>query len=180
MIQPLIPAIVIRPEPGCAATVAAARDWGLEAHGFPLFAVQPRDWSPPAASDVDALLIGSANALRLGGPALEGLRGLPAFAVGAATAEAVVAVDGLAARGTERHHRRLATVRARCFEHLARPALAIAALIGFAAPAATYAQNAAPATDAPAAAAPPTATTSTGSAVGRDSAPGLPWRKNTS
>lgn len=84
----MIRAIVIRPEPGCAATVAAARAMGLEAHGFPLFEVLPRDWSPPATSDVDALLIGSANALRLGGAALEELHGLPVYAVGAATAEA--------------------------------------------------------------------------------------------
>ena len=84
----MIPTIVIRPEPGCAATVAAARAMGLEAHGFPLFEVLPRDWSPPAAGDVDALLIGSANALRLGGSALETLRDLPVYAVGAATAEA--------------------------------------------------------------------------------------------
>ncbi len=84
----MIRAIVIRPEPGCAATVAAARAMGLEAHGFPLFEVLPRDWSPPAATDVDALLIGSANAMRLGGSALETLRDLPVYAVGAATADA--------------------------------------------------------------------------------------------
>ncbi len=84
----MIPAIVIRPEPGCAATVAAARAMGLEAHGFPLFAVQPRDWSPPAAGQIDALLIGSANALRFGGVALGAFRDLPVYAVGAATAEA--------------------------------------------------------------------------------------------
>lgn len=84
----MIPAIVIRPEPGCAATVAAARAIGLEGHGFPLFQTTPREWSPPAAEAFDALLIGSANALRLGGAALDSLRDLPAYAVGAVTAEA--------------------------------------------------------------------------------------------
>lgn len=84
----MIPAIVIRPEPGCVATVAAARELGLEAQGFPLFEIAPRDWAAPPASEVDALLIGSANPLRLGGAALESLRELPVYAVGAATAAA--------------------------------------------------------------------------------------------
>lgn len=84
----MTPAIVIRPEPGCAATVAAARALGLDAHGFPLFEIAPRDWSPPPAGEADALLIGSGNALRLGGARLETLRDLPVYAVGASTAAA--------------------------------------------------------------------------------------------
>jgi len=44
----------------------------------------------------------------------------------AAATEAVVAVDRLAARRPERHHRRLATVGAGGLEHLARTALAVA------------------------------------------------------
>lgn len=84
----MTPAIVIRPEPGCTATVAAARALGLDAHGFPLFEIAPRDWSPPPAGEADALLIGSANALRLGGEGLQDLRGLPVYAVGASTAAA--------------------------------------------------------------------------------------------
>lgn len=84
----MIPLIVIRPQPGCDVTVAAARALGLDAHGFPLFAVRPLDWAPPAPDCFDALLIGSANALRHGGPALAAWRGKPAYAVGRTTADA--------------------------------------------------------------------------------------------
>lgn len=78
----MIPLIVIRPQPGCDASVAAARARGLDAHGFPLFAVRALDWQPPAPDSFDALLIGSANALRHGGAALAAWRGKPAYAVG--------------------------------------------------------------------------------------------------
>jgi uroporphyrinogen-III synthase len=92
--------IVIRPEPGCGATVATARAMGLEAEGFPLFAVRPLGWDLPVEA-CDALLIGSANALRHGGPKLARLSHLPVYAVGEATAEAAqVAGFALAARGT--------------------------------------------------------------------------------
>jgi uroporphyrinogen-III synthase len=87
----MLPVIVIRPEPGCARTVVAAREAGMKAHGFPLFAVRPAAWSPPDPSAIDALLIGSANALRHGGAGLEAFRGFPAHVVGAATAEAAQA-----------------------------------------------------------------------------------------
>ena len=83
-----LPIITIRPEPGCAATVAAARALGLEAHGFPLFATRALAWEPPAPEAVDALLIGSANAPRLAGAALARYAGKPAYAVGEATARA--------------------------------------------------------------------------------------------
>jgi uroporphyrinogen-III synthase len=79
---------VIRPQPGCDATVAAARALGLDARGFPLFAVRPVAWSPPDPGSVDALLIGSVNALRHGGKALAHYRGKPAYAVGRASADA--------------------------------------------------------------------------------------------
>lgn len=79
--------IAIRPEPGCAATVAAARAKGLEAEGYPLFAVRPLDWDLPTEGH-DALLVGSANALRHGGPKLTQLRHLPVYAVGETTAKA--------------------------------------------------------------------------------------------
>ena len=84
----MLPLVVIRPEPGCAATVAAARAAGLEAYGFPLFAVAPCAWQPPAPESFDALLLGSANALRHGGEALALYCGKPACVVGARTAEA--------------------------------------------------------------------------------------------
>lgn len=85
----MIPVVVIRPQPGCDATLAAARQRGLQAYGFPLFAVRARVWQPLDPSHVDALLIGSANALRHGGPAIDFYRGKPAYAVGKTTAEAV-------------------------------------------------------------------------------------------
>lgn len=82
------PVILLRPEPGNAASLAAARALGLEAHGFPLFAVEPVAWQAPDPAAIDALLIGSANAPRHAGPALAAFAGKPAYAVGQTTAEA--------------------------------------------------------------------------------------------
>jgi uroporphyrinogen-III synthase len=69
----------------------------MEAIAAP-FTVQPVAWDAPG--DVDALLIGSANAIRHAGPGLAAYAGLPTYTVGAATAQAareagldVVAVD---------------------------------------------------------------------------------------
>ena len=84
----MVPLIVIRPEPGCSASVAMARELGLDVRGFPLFEVQPRSWAAPLAADYDALLLGSANALRHGGPGVAALRTLPVHAVGESTAQA--------------------------------------------------------------------------------------------
>lgn len=84
----MIPIAVIRPQPGCAATVAALGEAGLEAHGFPLFAVEPVAWQPPPPADFDALLLGSANALRHVAAALAAYAGKPAYAVGETTAAA--------------------------------------------------------------------------------------------
>jgi len=84
----MVPLLVIRPEPGCSATVAAARAERIDAHGFPLFAVAPRSWPSPLPGAHDALVLGSANALRHAGRALLSLRGLPVYAVGEATAQA--------------------------------------------------------------------------------------------
>lgn len=84
----MIPVLVVRAEPACTATVRAARAKGLDAHGYPMFDVRPLGWEPPPADSFDALLIGSANALRHGGPGLAAYRGKPAYAVGKATAEA--------------------------------------------------------------------------------------------
>jgi len=80
--------IVLRPEPGASATVARARELGLDAVAIPLFEVEPVAWEAPDASGFDALLLTSANAVRQGGSELEAFRGLPVHAVGAATAEA--------------------------------------------------------------------------------------------
>jgi uroporphyrinogen-III synthase len=82
------PLLVVRPEPGNAATLAAAQALGLAAHGEPLFRVVPRPWTPPPAAEFDALLIGSGNVLRHGGPALGNYEALPAYVVGETTAQA--------------------------------------------------------------------------------------------
>ncbi len=84
----MVPLVVIRPEPGCTATVSAARAAGLDPRGFPLFAVTPRSWQAPPPGEHDALLLGSANALRHAGPGLAALRHLPAYVVGETTATA--------------------------------------------------------------------------------------------
>lgn len=76
----------IRPQPGLAATIAAARTLGLDIFGEPLFEIQPIPWSPPDPGGVDALLIGSANAIRHGGQQLDRLRNTPVHAVGQTTA----------------------------------------------------------------------------------------------
>ena len=84
----MIPLIVIRPQPGADTTAAAAAALGLDPRVFPLFAIEPVRWEPPEPADIDALLIGSANALRHAGRALEQFRGKPVYAVGQATAAA--------------------------------------------------------------------------------------------
>ena len=80
--------LVVRPEPGNAATLAAARALGIEPHGDPLFKIVATAWDAPPAAEFDAVLIGSANALRHGGKALARYAALPAYVVGQTTAEA--------------------------------------------------------------------------------------------
>lgn len=97
----MIPLIVIRPQPGADGTVAAARALGLDARAFPLFEVAPRDWQPLGPEWVDALLIGSANAVRHAGPTLDLYQHKPVHCVGAVTAEACRAA-GLEVEATGR------------------------------------------------------------------------------
>lgn len=86
------PLIVTRSDPGGMATVARAQAMGIDARHFPLFEARPIEWSVPAG-DFDALLLTSAQAVRLAGPLLSRGRtapaGLPIYAVGAATTAAV-------------------------------------------------------------------------------------------
>jgi len=79
---------VLRPEPALAATVAAARNMGFEVVAAPIAEVAPVAWQPPADDAFDALLLGSANAVRHAGPAFARWRGRTAYVVGAATADA--------------------------------------------------------------------------------------------
>lgn len=80
-----LPLIVIRPEPGNAATLGHARNLGLRAHGFPLFDIAPRAWDLPK-KPFAAILAGSANVFRHGGPQLDALTPIPVAAVGETTA----------------------------------------------------------------------------------------------
>ena len=80
--------LVLRPQPGAEATVAKARERGLEAVAVPLFEIEPIAWNPPEVAGFDGLLLTSANAVRMAGDGLKALRGLKAYTVGEATAEA--------------------------------------------------------------------------------------------
>jgi uroporphyrinogen-III synthase len=80
--------LVLRPEPGASETLERLRQHGLDGITVPLFEVEPNAWTAPEPAQFDGLLLTSANALRHGGPQLQGLRGLPVYAVGQATAEA--------------------------------------------------------------------------------------------
>lgn len=82
-----MPLVTIRPQPGCSATVEAGKALGLDILGEPLSEIRPHDWGEPDPEDFDALLIGSANAIRLGGPKLAAFINLPVHAVGEATAK---------------------------------------------------------------------------------------------
>ena len=84
--------VVLRPEPGNAETSAAARRIGLEPISAPLFDIQPMAFSGPKPTEFDAVVFGSANALRCGGERLAAYRALPAYCVGGATADAARAV----------------------------------------------------------------------------------------
>jgi uroporphyrinogen-III synthase len=80
--------VILRPEPGASETKSAAVDLGLEPVLMPLFEVKPLPWQAPEPSGFDALLLTSANAVRHGGEQLLELRGLKAYCVGQATADA--------------------------------------------------------------------------------------------
>ena len=84
----MIPLAVIRAEPGASVSVAAARAAGFEAAAYPLFEVHAAPWDAPAPDMIDALLIGSANALRHGGAALAQYRDKLVYAVGETTGQA--------------------------------------------------------------------------------------------
>ena len=79
--------LAIRPEPGLTSTLETARSMGLDIVGQPLFEIVPVAWECPDPESVDALLIGSANAILLGGSHLEKLKEKPVYAVGQTTAE---------------------------------------------------------------------------------------------
>lgn len=81
--------LALRPEPGLTATLTKARAMGLEVTGLALSEIRTVAWDCPDPDGVDALLIGSANAITHGGADLARLAGKPVHAVGEATAAAV-------------------------------------------------------------------------------------------
>lgn len=83
----ILPVVAIRAEPGCSATVAAGRDVGLDILPLPLAEIRPVPWNMPEGA-FDGLLLGSANALRHGGPAVDNPVDKPVYAVGETTAAA--------------------------------------------------------------------------------------------
>lgn len=93
-------AAVLRPEPGNSATADLLRARGVAVVQLPLFNIVASSWPSPPPASHDALLLTSANAVRLGGAELTKLRALPVLAVGKATARAarehgfVVAITG--------------------------------------------------------------------------------------
>lgn len=79
--------LVVRPEPGAAATAAKLRALGHEPIVVPLLATEALDWQPPERPP-DAVIITSAAAVRHAGPAAAALHDAPLFCVGEATAAA--------------------------------------------------------------------------------------------
>jgi uroporphyrinogen-III synthase len=84
------PLLVLRPEPGAAATLARAIAAGFQAIAAPIFTIVPVAWDAPDAAQHDALMLTSANAVREAGSALAAYRHLPAYAVGETTAHALI------------------------------------------------------------------------------------------
>ncbi|RDC59486.1 Uroporphyrinogen-III synthase [Alteripontixanthobacter maritimus] len=80
------PVLCIRPEPGLTATRRNAAKAGIEVKGQPMFAIRSVSWDPPEGR-FDAILAGSANVFRKGGPGLALYKDLPVHAVGQTTAE---------------------------------------------------------------------------------------------
>lgn len=79
------PLLVLRPEPGAAATTARAIAAGWHAIAAPLFTIAAEDWDAPDPAGFDALMLTSAQAVRHAGDKLALYHHLPAYAVGEAT-----------------------------------------------------------------------------------------------
>lgn len=80
--------LILRPQPGADETAGRARAMGLDPVVAPLFAVRPQPWTPPIATEFEAVMLTSANAARHGGDGLALYLTLPCYAVGEATAAA--------------------------------------------------------------------------------------------
>lgn len=82
--------LVLRPEPGAAATVARAIAAGWHVISAPLFTIVAEPWEAPDPQAHDALMLTSAQAVRHAGAALDLYRALPVYAVGEATGVAAM------------------------------------------------------------------------------------------
>ena len=80
---------LLRPDPAAGRTADKAARLGFDVLRHPLFSPLPLDWVSPPAEGFDALLLTSANTVRLAGARLAAYRALPTYAVGAATAAAL-------------------------------------------------------------------------------------------
>lgn len=80
--------LILRPQPGADQSAERARRAGFDVTLCPLFSVQAVAWTPPNPTQFDALMLTSANAVRHSGGQLALYAHLPAFTVGAATAQA--------------------------------------------------------------------------------------------
>ncbi len=81
-----LPLVITRPEPAASATADRARSMGLTVWVAPLFELRATAWQPPDPDGFDAVIITSANAIRLGGAAVQTYLHLPLLAVGEASA----------------------------------------------------------------------------------------------
>jgi len=86
----MTPLLVLRPEPGAAATAARAIAAGWHVIAAPLFTTAAEPWDAPDAGEHDALMLTSAQAVRHAGAALDLYRALPVYAVGEATGVAAM------------------------------------------------------------------------------------------
>ena len=82
------PVLILRPEPGNAATVVQANLQGLSAVGYPVFEIEAVEWAAQLPSTYEAVLLTSANSVFHSRSGLETYRHLPVYAVGSATAKA--------------------------------------------------------------------------------------------
>jgi len=80
--------VILRPADGARETSEKAEKLGLSTIVDPLFSVESMTWVAPGASQFDALMLTSANAVKYGGSALANYQQLPVLAVGDATATA--------------------------------------------------------------------------------------------
>ncbi len=79
--------ILLRPIEGALQSAQIARDIGLEPIIAPASEIRPLSWDAPSASKFDAIMITSANALRINQEKVTPYRHLPFYAVGQATAK---------------------------------------------------------------------------------------------